>query len=109
MSKLKAVEDRNGLLGAGLLGKKAGQDVRVVLAGQRNDSVVAADVFFFEKRSVGDIAKQHQHALEFVGEFSGSFFAAVDDGDDMTFGYQCASQNLAGATATEHHDAVSLA
>ena len=27
----------------------------------------------------------------------------------MTFGHQCSSQNLAGTTAAEHHDAVCLA
>ena len=58
----EAVDDGDRLRRARRLREQAGEDVRVVLTGQRDDDVLTSDVFLGEQVGVGDLALEDRRS-----------------------------------------------
>ena len=99
-----AVDQRDDFARAEALGEQRRHDVVLVVVGDRAVEIHVGDVFCFQQLLVGDIAGEHQAAVEFCREALGVGLVVFDD-LDLILALDRLGEALADVTAAADHHA----
>ena len=100
---------RDRLRRANRLGVQAGQDVRLVLAGQSGHRVESADVGLLEEVGVGDVALEDLNVGEIFGQLQGPGRVALDYDHLHAPRHQAGREDLRGAATAQQQNMASRA
>ena len=69
----------DGLTGTHAARQKGGQDIGLLVVGQRDHHVDVLDVLLGQQALVGPVAAEHHHFVEFLGQQAAAFGVSFDD------------------------------